>query len=231
MTTSPNVMIYAALDGWRRQMVEHGHELLSAALDLAKNLRERIQQIPDVEVLEDELLGAEASHDLDRLQVLIDVSATGTSGYQARDWLRQHCRVDVGLADHRRILATLSLADGQDTGDRLLHALEAWRKATESFDPPAAIDLPSPEELQLENVMLPRDAFFGSTELVSADRASGRIAAELITPYPPGIPAVVPGELLNDAAIAYLRSGAKAGMPLPDPVDPQLEHVRVVASR
>jgi arginine/lysine/ornithine decarboxylase len=230
MTTSPNVMIYAALDGWRRQMVQQGHELLSAALDLAKNTRKRIEQIRDVEVLDEELLGTEASHDLDRLQVLIDISATGTSGYQARDWLREHCRIDVGLADHRRILATMSFADDQDTADCLVRALEAWRKAAESFDPAPAIDLPSPEELQLENVMLPRDAFFGPTELVSADKAAGRVAAEQITPYPPGIPAVVPGELLDDAVIDYLRSGQKAGMPLPDAADPQLEHIRVVAS-
>lgn len=138
--------------------------------------------------------------------------------------------MDVGLADHRRILATLSFADGQDTADRLVHALEGWRKAAESFDPPPAIDLPSPEELQLENVMLPRDAFFGPAELVPADKAAGRVAAEQITPYPPGIPAVVPGELLDDAVISYLRSGRKAGMALPDPHDPQLDHIRVVAS-
>jgi lysine decarboxylase len=228
-TTSPNVMIYAALDGWRRQMVQHGRELLGAALDLAKDARDRIQQIHDVEVLEHQLLGVEASHDLDRLQVLADISATGTSGYQARDWLRQCCRVDIGLADHRRILATLSFADDKATIDRLVNALTAWRKAAESFDPPPAIDLPSLDELQLETVMLPRDAFFGPTEFVSADKAAGRVAAEQITPYPPGIPAVVPGELLNDGVIDYLRSGVKAGMALPDPADPELERMRVVA--
>ncbi len=229
MTTSPNVMIYAALDGWRRQMVQRGHELLGAALQLAKSVRERLSRIPDVRVLEDELLGAEASHDLDRLQVLIDVSATGTSGYQARDWLRRCCRVDVGMADHRRILATLSFADDQSTADRLVDAVAAWRKAAESFDPPPPIDLPSPEELQLETVMLPRAAFFGPTERVPPGNGAGRVAAEQITPYPPGIPAVVPGELLNDAVIDYLRSGLAAGMAIPDPADSQLERIRVVA--
>jgi arginine decarboxylase len=194
MTTSPNVMIFAALDGWRRQMVQHGHELLGGALDLAKHVRDRIEQIHNIEVLDDELLGAEASHDLDRLQVLIDVAGTGTSGYQARDWPRQNCRIDVGLADHRRIMATLSFADDHDTADRLPEAPQAWREAAESFDSPATIDLPSPNELQLESVMLPRDAFFGPTDLVAADKAAGRVAAEQITPYPPGIPAVVPGE-------------------------------------
>ncbi len=229
MTTSPNVMVYAALDGWRRQMVQHGHELLGAALDLATDVRKRIQQIPDVDVLEEQLLGVEASHDLDRLQVLIDVSATGTSGYQARDWLRCHRHLDVGLADHRRILATLSFADVCHTTDRLLDALAEWRKAAEFFDRPPAIRIPSAEELQLDTVMLPRDAFFGAVEVVPVEKAAGRIAAEQVTPYPPGIPVVVPGERLNDAVIDYLRSGADAGMVLPDPADRQLHHIRVVA--
>lgn len=73
MTTSPSVLIYAALDGWRRQMVQHGHQLLGAALELARQVRRRITELPDVQVLEDVLLGAEASHDLERLQVLVRV--------------------------------------------------------------------------------------------------------------------------------------------------------------
>src|SRR4051794_40647699 len=77
MTTSPNLLIYGAMDGWRRQMVQHGHELFSAALQLARSLRSEIERLPDVEVLDAELLGVEASHDLDRMQVLIDVSGTG----------------------------------------------------------------------------------------------------------------------------------------------------------
>lgn len=74
MTTSPNVLLYAAIDGWRRQMVERGDELLQAALDLATDLRRQIGQLPGMHVLEDELIRKAASHDLDRLQVLIDVS-------------------------------------------------------------------------------------------------------------------------------------------------------------
>jgi arginine decarboxylase len=229
MTTSPNVLIYGALDGWRRQMVEDGDQLLGAAIELADDLRDRIEQIRDVEVLDSELLGIEASHDLDRMQILIDVSATGTSGYQAADWLREHRHLDVGLSDHRRILATLSMADDALTAGRLVDGLTAWRSAADDFEPPPTINLPSPDELQLVTAQLPRDAFFGPTEMVPADEASGRIAAEQITPYPPGIPAVVPGELLNDAVIDYLRSGLDAGMTLPDPADPTLKRFRVVA--
>ncbi|OBI13780.1 ornithine decarboxylase [Mycobacterium sp. E2327] len=229
MTTSPNVLVYSAIDGWRRQMVEQGHELLGAALDLAHQLRDEIERIPDVEVLDDELLGVQASHDLDRMQVLMDVAATGTSGYQAADWLRAHAHVDIGMSDHRRILATLSFADDKTTADRLTQALTEWRKAADDFEPPPQIDLPSPDELQLENVCLPRDAFFGRVEAVPSDRAAGRISAEQVTPYPPGIPAVVPGERLNDAVLDYLRSGVRAGMNVPDAADPSMETIRVLA--
>lgn len=229
MTTSPNVMVYAAIDGWRRQMVQHGHELLGAALDLAGRVRDRLEAIPEVEVLDDELTGVQASHDLDRLQVLMDLSATGTSGYQAADWLREHKHVDMGMSDHRRILATLSFADDASTTDRLVDAMSAWRKAAETFDSPPEIRLPSPEEIELETVQLPRDAFFGPVEMVPAAKAPGRIAAEQITPYPPGIPAVVPGERLNEAVVDYLRTGLAAGMECPDPADPSLERFRVVA--
>src|SRR3954465_7998508 len=87
-TTSSNVMLYAAIDGWRRQMVEQGHELFSATLGLVRRVRREIEALPGLHVLEEELVGAEASHDLDPLHVLIDVSQLGISGYQAADWLR-----------------------------------------------------------------------------------------------------------------------------------------------
>ncbi|GAA3624422.1 hypothetical protein GCM10022267_08170 [Lentzea roselyniae] len=96
---------------------------------------------------------------------------------------------------------------------------------------PKPVDLPSPDELQLETAMLPRDAFFAEVEQVPADRAAGRISAEMITPYPPGAPAVLPGEVITDDVLDYVRSGLAAGMQLPDPADPELKTVRVVSSR
>lgn len=62
-----------------------------------------------------------------------------------------------------------------------------------------------------------------------SEKASGRVAAEQVTPYPPGIPAVVPGERLNDAVLDYLCSGVRAGMNVPDAADPSLRTVRVLA--
>ncbi len=228
MTTSPNVIIYSAMDGWRRQMVEDGHRLLDGALKIAGNLRGTLEDIPGLHVLEDELLCREASHDLDRLQVLISVGALGISGYQAADWLRAHCQLDVGLSDHDRILATLSIADSKETVRRFVGAVRKLATAAPDVSPPRPVRLPDPSDLELESVILPRDAFFGRTRDVRSDEATGEIAAEQITPYPPGIPAIVPGERINSAVIDYLRSGLEAGMELPDPADPTLKTIRVV---
>jgi lysine decarboxylase len=229
MTTSPNVLIYSALDGWRRQMVERGHDLLDAALRTARRARNELNKIPGVQVMENELLGAEASHDLDRLQVLLDVSGTGAAGYDAEDWLRRERLIDMGLSDHRRILATMSYADDDETADMLIEAIGDWRAQLTVATSPHELYLPSPHELQLDTAILPRDAFFGSTEMVPVAEAAGRVAAEQLTPYPPGIPVVVPGEHLDQGVLDYLRTGHEIGLNIPDATDPELKTIRVVA--
>ncbi|GAB3896915.1 ornithine decarboxylase [Kibdelosporangium lantanae] len=226
-TTSATSLVYATLDGWRRQMVEHGHELLDAALSLAKSVRARIDDLPGVRVMAEEFVGPDLASSFDPLKVVIDLADLGISGYQAADWLREHQRVAVGLSDHRRIVAQLTYADDERTGDVLVRAVSALVNA--GLPRPPQVDLPSPDELALRTVMLPRDAFFGRTEQVAVADAAGRIAAEMITPYPPGAPAVLPGEVITREILDYLRSGLNAGMQLPDPVDAKLDSVRVVA--
>ena len=231
MTTSPNVLLYAAIDGWRRQMVERGRQLLTDALELAEMLRMRINMIPGLSVMDRELCGEQASHDLDRLQILIDVSELGISGYQSNDWLRAHCHFDLGHSDHRRVMASISVADDDFTAARLIRGLIALSQAAPEMPRPKPISLPTPEELQLDSVMTPREAFLGPADMVPAGQAAGRIAAEQLTPYPPGIPAVVPGERLTAPVVDYLRSGKAAGMGIPDATDPSLEYFRVTAAR
>ncbi|WP_052207269.1 aminotransferase class I/II-fold pyridoxal phosphate-dependent enzyme [Sinomonas humi] len=228
-TTSTNVLILSAIDGWRRHMVGEGHRVLGDALDVARKLRREIDALPGFHVLEDELLGAESSHDLDRLQILMDISGLDVSGYDAGDWLREHEGLDLSLFDHDHIQAALSLADTPETADRLLASLGRLADAAPTLPRPKPVDFPSPHELELEPAMPPREAFFAEAELVDAQDAVGRIAAEQLTPYPPGIPVVVPGENINEAVVDYLRSGVEAGMVVPGAQDPSMQKIRVVA--
>jgi arginine decarboxylase len=230
-TTSPTSLVYAALDGWRRQMVQYGKELLGAALSLVDSVRVRINELSGLKVMCEEFLGPRVAKSIDRLKVVIDVSGLGISGYQAADWLREHERVTVGLSDHRRIVAQFNHSDNDETAAVLLDALAALTNAAAEMPEPPRVDLPSPDELDLRTEMLPREAFFGPADQVPVNEAVGRIAAEMITPYPPGAPAVLPGEVITKPVLDYLRSGLAAGMHIPDPADPDLNTVRVVAKK
>ncbi|PWG09919.1 ornithine decarboxylase [Streptomyces sp. V2] len=230
-TTSPSVLIHAALDGWRRQMVEHGKDLYDETLALAHQTRARIGSTPGLHVEgRAEFCGPGRAADLDPLQIVIDLTDLGTSGYRAADWLRAHHSIDVHVSDHRRITAQLTHADTPTTTATLLTALTALTQ-TPDLPAPSPITLPSPADLRLDQALLPRDAFFGPTEDIPLTQAHDRIAAEMLTPYPPGIPAALPGERLGPAVLEYLRTGITAGMVIPDAADPNLRTVRVSTER
>ncbi|MFJ8109375.1 aminotransferase class I/II-fold pyridoxal phosphate-dependent enzyme [Streptomyces sp. NPDC096132] len=228
-TTSPSVLLYAGLDGWRRQMALHGEELMGGALTLAAETRAAIEQINGMHVDgRDDFCGPGLANDLDPLPVVIDLTGLGISGFQAADWLREHRAVDMHLSDHRRIGAQITHGDDSGTAGELLAALKELAHAAPELRPAPRIEVPEPAELRMAQAQLPRDAFFGPAESVPLEEAAGRLAAEMITPYPPGIPAVLPGERLTEPVLRYLRTGLDGGMNLPDPTDPELRTIRVV---
>ncbi|MFI7401230.1 aminotransferase class I/II-fold pyridoxal phosphate-dependent enzyme [Streptomyces sp. NPDC049541] len=230
-STSPSVLIYAGLDGWRRQMALHGRELMGGALDLAAEVRAAVEEIDGMHVNDrEDFCGPGLADDLDPLPVIIDISGLHITGFRAADWLREQRALDAHLVDHRRIGAQITHGDDWQTTGELLSALKDLARAAPGLGPGPQVDVPSPSELRLPQAMLPRDAFFGPTENVPTEEAAGRVAAEMITPYPPGIPALLPGERLTEPVLRYLRTGLEAGMYLPDPTDPKLETIRVVAA-
>lgn len=227
-TTSPSVLLYAGLDAWRRQMVEHGEELLTRALALVDRVRASLAEVDGLHVHgRADFCGPGRAYDMDPLQVFVDVSELGVTGYQAADWMREHHRINLHLCDHRRVSAQFTYADDDGTAERLLEGLRDLSRQAGGLQATREVHVPSPDELRLEQAMLPRDAFFGPIESVSCERAVGRIAAEMLTPYPPGIPAALPGERLNGDVVDYLRSGVAAGMVVPDAADPEVKTIRV----
>ncbi|MBT2365486.1 PLP-dependent transferase [Streptomyces sp. ISL-10] len=231
-TTSASSLVYATLDGWRRQMVEQGHELIDGALRRARRLRAAVDGMPGLRLMGCDVVESGLAADLDLLKIVADVRELGISGMRAAEWLRTNCRVDMGSSDTCRISGVITHADDDRTEEVFLDALTRLVAAAEAGDidggPP--VDLPAPGALELEQVMLPRTAFFGPAEQVPAAQAVGRIAAEMISPYPPGVPAVAPGELITAEVMDYLRSGAAAGLLIPDAADPSMDSVRVVSA-
>jgi arginine decarboxylase len=227
-TTSATSLVYASLDGWRRQMVEHGRDLLDRTVRVAREARAALADIDGIEVMGSEVVDEGLAFEIDPCSITVDVRGLGISGYQFAEIARARHHVDLGASDSCRVNARLTQSDDEDTGRLLVDTIAAIARDPGDVEAPPPVAFPSPGGLRLETVMLPRDAFFAEVEQVPVEQAAGRVAAELISPYPPGVPVIAPGELISQDAIDYLRSGLQAGMLLPDPADPQLETMRVV---
>ena len=228
-TTSSSSLVYLTLDGWRRHMVEQGEQLLGAAIARGQRIRDAIERMAGLDLMGREVIGTGGAFDVDPLVLTLDVRGLGITGYQASEWIRANCHADIGSADACHISARLTHADDEQTEHRLVEALGALVENADSIEKPPPVNLPAPQGLELENVMSPRDAFFGRVEQVPVSDAAGRIAAEMVSPYPPGVPVLAPGERINREALDYLTTGVAAGMLIPDAADPSLKTLRVVA--
>jgi arginine decarboxylase len=228
-TTSSSALVYLTLDGWRRQMVEHGEELLGRALERAGRVRTAIGGMTGLDLMGREVVRPGGAFDLDPLVLTIDVRPLGITGYQASEWLRANRHVGIGSADACRISARLTHSDDDETERLLVDCLQALVDGAHSIERPPAVDLPAPRSLELENAMTPRDAFFARVEQVPVAEAVGRVVAEMISPYPPGVPVLAPGEIISQEAVDYLTTGVAAGMLVPDAADSSMKTLRVVA--
>src|SRR4051812_18131277 len=231
-STSASSLLLSSIDGARRQFVREGEQLLDRAVGSARLLRERLAaQVPELRVVSTDRLGAlPGVAATDPTHVMIEAASVGLTGFQADDWLRDERQIDVELVDHRRVMPLVTFAHGEAEIDRLVRALRDL--VDERGDPGAGTpvaSLPSRRELRTEQAMTPRDAFFGNTQLVSPSDAVGRVSAELVTPYPPGIPAVAPGELYNEAIVDYLEEVVANGAFVEGAADQSLDKLRVVA--
>jgi arginine decarboxylase len=227
-TTSASSLVYASLDGWRRHMVEEGQQLMSRTLALAEDARSRLGGVDGISVMGAEVIDEGYAHEVDPLVLTIDVRGLGITGYQAAEVARARHHVDFGAADTFRLNARITHADDQSSVDLLVATVEALRTDASGLAPSGDVDLPEQQELELETAMRPRDAFFAAAEQVEASHAIGRIAAELVTPYPPGVPVLAPGEVISAQAVKFLQTGVKAGMLISEAADPEMSSFRVV---
>ncbi|MEU8815397.1 aminotransferase class V-fold PLP-dependent enzyme [Actinoplanes sp. NPDC048796] len=224
-TTSPSALLYGSIDGFRRRMVAEGRQLLDDALRRTNHLRARLGKLSPLLVMDESIIGHDAVAEWDPMKLSVDVSGLGLTGYQVMDWMSERRRLSLQLGDSRRVICSLTYSDSEVAMERLATAFEDLVAEPPAPDRPAPA-VPPLDELDLDQAMNPRDAYFAETEQV-ADPA-GRISAEMISPYPPGVPAILPGERFNDAVVKYLRAGRAAGMVIPDASDPELASFRVV---
>jgi lysine decarboxylase len=219
-TTSVAAAILASLDRTRALLAARGPELLGRTLELVSHARERLSAIDGVRVL-----GGAPGHD--PLKLVLGLAGTGADGIAVeRDLWSNGIRLE--LANRDTLVPLVTIADTEASVERLVNglgvAIERHRGA-----PRAAAILAGLLKADPQEAMTPREAFFAARETVSARAAPGRIAAEMVAPYPPGIPAIAPGEVITRALVDGLRDAAAHGTRMAYCADPALDTLQVVA--
>jgi arginine/lysine/ornithine decarboxylase len=235
-TTSPAVLILASIDACRRQMVREGRALLDRTIELAQDARRRLRAIPGVSVLGADLLGLPSDR-YDPTKLVIDVHGLGLTGFELEHLLRDRYRINPEMSDLVGIECLVTVGDTTASVERLVQAFadiarEGMRgpeKAQGAEELGAALRSSGAIISPGEQAMSPRDAFFAPKRAVALSEAVGAVAAELVIPYPPGIPVLAPGDVISAEKIEYLRYGAARGMYVSGPADDSLATIRVVA--
>jgi len=227
-STSPNSLLFASLDAARRSAATRGRELVGETLAALEQTREAIRAIPGLDVLDERLAGAPGVFDYDPLRLAIDVRGTRMSGYELARRLREEYDVLMELAGENVMVAVYGM--GEDAGaasERLLAALRGVIEAAGDDDHEIAGVGFAPPPPWGELVMTPREAFLGPQEVVAARDAVGRVAAESLAAYPPGIPNVLPGERLTAETLDYIEQTIAHGGSLRGASDRALKTLRV----
>src|SRR3954447_6205202 len=227
-STSPSALLTASLDAARRQAAVRGDQLLAATVAGVERAREAIRGIPGLDVLDERLIGRPGVHDWDPLRLAVDVRGTGSTGIRIAKLMRELDDVNLELESESVIVAVFGA--GENAAESATRLVNALRHAVETLgaeeEPPKRPFTPPPPWGSLE--LPPREAFFGPQEVIPFAEAVGRVAAESLAAYPPGIPNVLPGERLTQETVDYINEVVEHGGWVRGAVDRSLKTIRVV---
>ena len=222
-TTSPAGAPLASIDAVRALLQERGQELSAELLENVARFKAIVQsefELPIFLNSSDFPAGR-----FDPTKIVLRVQQLGTSGVEIEREL-QAAGIRVEMADRDTIVFLATLADELDDFTALSDALIPILKGFQAPPRESATAL-SWSVIPQRGISM-RDAYFAKTEMVSANKAEGRIAADLIAPYPPGVAVVAPGEILTAQILQGLKASKDAGVRIAYATDPTLLTYRVV---
>lgn len=226
-TTSPNYLLMASLDAARAQVQSYGKQLAEQAVEAAAKLRRLCAAHAGLRVLEEEACGGLR---LDTTKVTVNFAAWGYTGIEVGEALRRE-RIAVELVDAYNVLFLVTYADNTPDYDealaridKVLCALEAHKRAPEALLAAQAVP-------QTQAVLPLREVFYSAKQSVPLAQAVGEICGEQVSFYPPGIPVLLPGELVTKEIVAYCEAQRSLGLPVSGPADSSLQTLRIVKKR
>lgn len=225
-TTSTSYILLASLDTARRHLALNGHAMAERTIELAQYTRRQINEISNLYCFGEEILGEEATYNYDPTKICVHVRKLGITGFEVENWLRDHYNIEVEMSDMYNILCLITPGDTQENVDILLEALRELSHMNDDVVEVKEVVIKVPAIPQL--TLTPRDAFYGETEILPFKDAADRIIAEFIYVYPPGIPILLPGEVITQELIDYIVEHVEVGLPVKGPEDRSVQNVKVI---
>jgi arginine/lysine/ornithine decarboxylase len=226
-STSPSALLMASLDAARRQLSLHGEQILWETLQAIEVARAKFETIPGIALVDAELVGQMGVAGYDPMRIVLDVRGTGRTGYEIADALRRSYDVHLELPMQATVVFIVGLGESAPTLRRLAGDVDEVVKRLSEPGATAPI-VPPATSLRHEVALSPREAFLGDAEQVAVDNAVGRISCESIASYPPGVPALLPGERITAETVEYLRELAGSGARLHGASDPAFKTINVL---
>jgi arginine decarboxylase len=225
-TTSPAGAPLASIDGCRALLQVRGEELTGNLVHLVDSFKDRVEKACGAPVF----LSASdfPKGRFDPAKIVLRANLLGVSGVEVENELEKH-NIRVEMADQDTIVFLATLADSSEDFDevasKLIPILEKLRSVPRQTQTALSWSIVPKVGMSI------RDAYFAETQFVSAANAVGRVSADLIAPYPPGVAVVAPGEELTEQIVEGLAVSKKAGVRIAYASDPTLETYRVVKER
>lgn len=223
-TTSGSYLLMSSLDLARRDLVLHGKEIFCKVKKMAEYAREEINKIGGYYAFSEELIDGDEVFDFDRTKLSIFTRDTGLAGIEVYDLLRDEYGIQIEFGDIANILAIISVGDRELTIERLISALSEIKRL-HSKDKAGMFDH---EYINPEVVLTPQEAFYSSKRSMPMEESDGKICAEFVMCYPPGIPILAPGEKITREILDYISYAKEKGCFLTGTEDSKIENINVV---
>ncbi|WP_315081553.1 aminotransferase class I/II-fold pyridoxal phosphate-dependent enzyme [uncultured Clostridium sp.] len=223
-TTSGSYLLMSSLDLARRDLVLNGKEIFKKVKNLAQYARDEINKIDGYYAFSEELIDNDAVFDFDRTKLSIFTRDIGLAGIEVYDILRDEYGIQIELGDIANILAIISVGDGALTIERLISALSEIKRL-HSKDKAGMFDH---EYINPEVIFTPQEAFYSPKISIPMNESSGKICAEFVMCYPPGIPILAPGEKITKEILDYISYAKEKGCFLTGTEDAKIENINVV---
>ncbi|MBR2743347.1 MAG: aminotransferase class I/II-fold pyridoxal phosphate-dependent enzyme [Clostridia bacterium] len=223
-TTSGSYLLLSSLDISRRNLALNGVQIFEKVKRYANYAREEINQIGDYYAYSKELINGDSIFDFDTTKLSVNTLGLGLAGIEVYDLLRDEYGIQIEFGDLSNILAYISVGDKNKSIERLIGSLGEIQRLYKRSNK----DMLDSEYISPVVLASPQEAFYAEKESLPLLECSGRVCAEFVMCYPPGIPILAPGEAVTPNIIEYIKYAKDKGCMITGPESMDVSFLNVV---